>query len=72
MTHTCVNKLTSIRSDNGLLPGQHQAIISTNAGLLLIGPLGTNISETLSKIHIFSFKKMRLKNVIWKMAAILS
>ena len=29
--------LTLIDSDNGLWPGQHQAIIWTNAGILLIG-----------------------------------
>ena len=39
-------------SDNGLLPGWHQAIIWTNAGILLIGPLGTNFSEILIEIHI--------------------
>ena len=32
-----------------------------NAGLLLIGPLGTNFSEILIEILTFSFKKMRLK-----------
>ena len=42
VTHICVSKLTSIGSDNGLLPGRRQAIIWTNAGILLIGPLGTN------------------------------
>ena len=36
-------------------------IIWTNAGLLLIGPLGTNFSEILMEILTFSFKKMRLK-----------
>ena len=45
----------------GLSPGRRQAIIWTNAGILLIGPLGTNFSEVLIEIHIFSFKKMRLK-----------
>ena len=38
-----------------------QAIIWTNAGLLLIGPFGTNFSEILIEILAFSFKKMRLK-----------
>ena len=38
-----------------------QAIIWTNAGILLIGPLGTNFSEILIKIHTFSFNKMHLK-----------
>ena len=54
-------RLSDIGSDNGLLPGWHQAIIGTNAGILLIGPLGTNFSEFLIVIHTFSFKKMRLK-----------
>ena len=50
-----------IGSGNILLPGQHQAIIWTNAGILLIGPLGTNFSIILAKIITFSFKKMYLK-----------
>ena len=61
MTHICVGKLTNIDSDNGLSPERRQAIIWTNAGILLIGPLGTNFSEILIGIQIFSFKKMRLK-----------
>ena len=61
MTHICVSKLTIIGSDNGLAPDRRQAIIWTNAGLLLIGPLGTNFSEILIEILTFSFKKMRLK-----------
>ena len=61
MTHICVSKLTIIGPDNGLSPGRHQAIIWTNDGILLIGPLGTNFSEILMKIYLFSFKKMHLK-----------
>ena len=61
MTHICVSKLTIIGSDNGLSPDRHQAIIWTNAWLLLIGPLGTNFSEILIEILTFWFKKMRLK-----------
>ena len=61
MTHICVSKLAIIDSDNGLSPGQHQAIILTSAGILLIGPLGTNFSEILIAISTFSFKKMYLK-----------
>ena len=57
-THICVGKLTTIGSDNGLLPARRQAIIVTNDGILLIEPLGTNSSEILIKIHNFSFKKM--------------
>ena len=52
---------TSIGSDNGLSYIRRLAIISTNAGLLSIEPLGTNFSEILIKIQIFSFKKMHLK-----------
>ena len=46
---------------NGLSPGRRQVIIWTNAGILLIGPLGTNFSEMVIEIHKLSFKKMRLK-----------
>ena len=68
MTHICVCKLTIIGSDNGLSPGQRQAIIWTNAGILLIGPLGTNFSEISVKVHIFSFMKVHLKmsSVKWQ------
>ena len=59
--HICVSKLTIICSDNGLSPGRRQAIIWTNAGILLIGPLGTNFSEILNEIQTFSLKKMHLK-----------
>ena len=59
--HICVSKLTIIGSDNGLSPDRRQAIIWTNAELLLIGPLRTNFSEILIEILTFSFKKMRLK-----------
>ena len=61
VTHICDCKLTVISSDNGLSPGRHQAIIWTNAGILLIGPLATNCNEIFIEIHIFS-----LRNSIWK------
>ena len=61
MTHICVSNWTIIGSDNGLSPGRRQAIIWTNAGILLIGPPGTNFSEILIEIHTFSIKKMHLK-----------
>ena len=61
VTHICVSKRTIIGSDNGLSPSRRQAIIWTNAGILLIGPSGTNFSEILIEIITFSFKKMRLK-----------
>ena len=61
MTHICVSKQTIICSDNGLSPGRRQAIIWTNAGILLIRTLGTNVNEILGEIHSVSFSKMRLK-----------
>ena len=48
--HICVSKPIIVDSDNGLSPGLRQAIIWTNAGILLIGPLGTNFSEMLIEI----------------------
>ena len=60
MPQICVSKLTIIDSDNGLSPCWRQTIIWTNAGILLIQTLGTNFSEILREIHIFSVKKMHL------------
>ena len=61
VTHICVGNLTIIGSDNGLSPGQRQAIIWTNAGILLIRHPGANFSEILIEIHTFSLTKMHLK-----------
>ena len=58
VTHICIGQPTSTGSDNGLSPGRRQAIIWTNAGILLIGPLGTNFSEILIGIQSFSLKKI--------------
>ena len=57
MTHICVSSLTIIGSDNGLAPGRRQAIIWTNADILLIGPLEINFSEIVIDIQTLSFKK---------------
>ena len=57
MMHICISKLTLIGSDKGLSPGWRQAIIWTNAEILLIGPLGTIFSEIVIEIHSFSFKE---------------
>ena len=61
VTHICISKLNIIGSDNGLAPGRRQAIIWTNAGILLIGPLRTNFSEILVEINTSSYMKMHLK-----------
>ena len=58
VTHICVGNLTIIGSDNGLSPGWRQAIIWTNAGLLLIGPLKTYFSEIR-----FQIQQNRFENV---------
>ena len=67
VTHICVSKLIINSSDNGLSPGQHQAIIWINAGTILIGPSGTNFSEKSIEIHTFSFKKcIEMSSLTWR------
>ena len=53
MTLICVGGLTIIGSDNDLSPGRRQAVIRTNAEILLIGHLGTIFSEILIEILTF-------------------
>ena len=60
-TPICASKLTTIVSDHGFSPGRCQAIIWTNAGILLTGLLGINLSEILIGVYIFSVTKMHLK-----------
>ena len=62
VTHICVNKLTTIGSDNNLSLGRRQTIIETNAAILLFWPLWTNFSEISIETHISLFK-----NLQWKM-----
>ena len=61
VTHICVSKLAIMGSNNGLSPDQRQAIIWTNAGILLIQTLETNFSEISNEIHGF-----HLRRCIWK------
>ena len=72
VTHICVGKLIILGSDNGLSPARRQAIIWTNTGILLIGPLGTNFSEVLIGVQTCSFKKMHLKmsSVKWRLVCL--
>ena len=76
VTHICIGNLTIIGSDDGLLPCRHQAIISTNAGMLIIGPSGTNFSEILIGIQTFHSRncisKHRLQNGIYFLWASMS
>ena len=46
--HISISNWSTIGSDNGLSPGRCQAIIYTNAGILLIGPLGKYFGEFLA------------------------
>ena len=55
VTYICVNNITIISSDD-----RRQAFISTNAWILLIGPLRINFNEILIEIRTFSFKKIHL------------
>ena len=50
VVYMCVSILPVISSDNGLTSGRRQAIIWTNAWMLLIGPFGTNFSEVAIEI----------------------
>ena len=61
VTHICVGNLTIVSSDNGLSPGRRQAFIWTNAGILLIEPLGTKFGEiVIESIRFLSWQ------YIWK------
>ena len=71
VTHICVGDLTIIGSDNGLSPGRREAIIWTNAEILLIGPLGTNLWNFNPNSYIF-FQGNAFETVVCEMAAILS
>ena len=69
--HICVGNLTIIGSDNGLSPGRRQAIIWTNAGILLIGPLGTNFQWNFNQNSNIFIKENVFASVICEMASIL-
>ena len=63
-------KLHFIGSATGLSPGWHRAIIRTNAGISLIGPLGTNISgKLLIPIRNVSTHENAVANAVWRMVA---
>ena len=72
MTHRYISNLIIIGSDNGLSPGQCQAIIWTNAGILLIRTWGTNFSEILSEIYTYFIQENAFENVVCEMSVILS
>ena len=61
VTHIFVGTNTNIGSDNGLSPDRRQAIIWTNARILLIAPLEINFIQ-----------KNAFQNIVCEVAAILS
>ena len=73
VTHICVSEIIIIGSDNGLSPGRRQAIIWTNARILLIGPWEIISMKFHSKsIHFHSRKcicKCRLRNGVYFVSA---
>ena len=68
----CVGNLTIIGSDNGLSPGRRQAIIWTNAGISLIGPLGKKIQWIFYRNSNILIQENAFKCVVCELAAILS
>ena len=72
VTHMCVSRLTTIGSYNGLSPDRRQAIIWNNAGILLVGPLGTKLQWKLYKKSYICIQENAFGNLVREMAAILS
>ena len=73
VTLICVNKLTTIGSDNGLSPTRRQAIIWSNAGILLNWTLiRSKFQWNLKRNWYIFIQANAFENVVWKMAAILS
>ena len=66
MTHDCA-LLAIVGCDKGLLPSRLHAIIWTNHGLCLLGPLGTNFSEIRIKIPESLYKKISSKMLFAKL-----
>ena len=83
VAHICVSKLTIIGSDNGLSPGRRQAIVWTNARILLIRPPKGRINNILALVQIklpwncnrnsnVFIQENALENVVCEMASISS
>ena len=66
VTHIWVSNLTIVGSDNGLSPGWSQAIVWTNAEILLIGPWGTNFGEFLIEIYPFTIMHLEMSSAKWR------
>ena len=70
MPHVFISEMGQHWFTNGLWPVRRQANTWTNAGLLSIRLMGTNLSEIRIGILSFSFKEMHLKLSSAKMGAI--
>ena len=66
MTHIYTSKLTITGSDNGFFLGGREAIIWTDAVILLIGPLGTNLSKIVIEIHKFTKMHVKMSTGKWR------
>ena len=64
MTQLCIGKPTITGSDNGLSPGQCQAIIWTNAGMLLIWPLGNKLQWNVKRNSNIFIEENTFENVV--------
>ena len=71
MMHICVSKLTIIGSDNGLSPSRRQAIIWTNAWILLIGPNWNKLQWNSNRNLYIFIQENLFENVVWKKVPIL-
>ena len=71
MTHICVCNLTMIGSDNGLSPDGRQAIIWTNAGILLTG-LTNKLQWNLNRTSYIFIQENAFEIFVCEMASILS
>ena len=72
VTHICVSKITIIGSDNGLSPGRRQAIIWTNVGILLIGPLANKLRWNFNRNSNIFIQENAFESVVCEMTATLS
>ena len=72
VTHKYVSDSTLIGSDNGLSPGRRQVVMRTITGILLKWSLGNKLQRHFNRNLYIFVQENAIKNVIWKMAGILS
>ena len=68
VTHICVGDITIIRSDNGLSPVRHQAII----GNIVNSILRNKIQLIFTRNSYIFIHEQTFKSVVWEMASIFS